>query len=102
MTRLVATACAQLSTFQLDVSLDIPQGLTMLIGPNGSGKTTLLKTLIGLVATTSAKIELGKHVLQDSAQSHFIGPEYRSIGYVPQGSPLFPHLSVLDLSLIHI
>nr|MEB3859948.1 ATP-binding cassette domain-containing protein [Desulfurococcales archaeon] len=31
-----------------DVSIEVGEGLTVIMGPNGSGKTTLLRLLVGL------------------------------------------------------
>ena len=34
------------------ISLDIPPGITTLVGPNGSGKTTLMNLMTGLIGPT--------------------------------------------------
>ncbi|MBO3842017.1 MAG: ABC transporter ATP-binding protein [Candidatus Brockarchaeota archaeon] len=39
-----------------DVSFDMPEGVTALIGPNGSGKTTLINIILGLVKPDAGKI----------------------------------------------
>jgi osmoprotectant transport system ATP-binding protein len=76
-----------------DVSLQVPTGqLLVLLGGSGCGKTTTLKMINRLVEPTSGRIEVdGRDVLSvDRVQLR------RGIGYVLQGSGLFPHLSVAD------
>jgi zinc transport system ATP-binding protein len=56
-----------------DISFTIRRGdFACFIGPNGAGKSTLMKTIVGLVAPASGKIE----------------SRARQIGYVPQQMPL--------------
>lgn len=69
---------------------------TGIFGPSGSGKTTLLEILLGLrprAATEGSATVAGK-TLFDSDQGVFLPPRLRRIGWVPQDSALFPHLSV--------
>ncbi len=76
-----------------NVSLEVPAGqLLVLLGGSGCGKTTTLKMINRLVEPTSGRIEVdGRDVLSiDPVQLR------RSIGYVLQGSGLFPHMSVAD------
>ncbi len=55
-----------------------------ILGKNGCGKSTLLSIIAGVSSQESGKI-------------HFEGVELnKSIGYVPQGTPLFPELSAKD------
>ncbi|MGB9759255.1 MAG: ABC transporter ATP-binding protein [Thermoproteota archaeon] len=41
-----------------NISVDIPEGITALIGPNGSGKTTLINLIIGLIKPSIGKISV--------------------------------------------
>lgn len=78
-----------------DVSVVVPSGsVVAVLGPSGCGKTTLLMALAGLVTVESGDITSGSRVLS-SATEH-VAPERRGIGWVPQDSSLFPHLSVRD------
>ncbi|MBV9674511.1 MAG: ABC transporter ATP-binding protein [Verrucomicrobia bacterium] len=62
----------------LTIDLEV-QGFTVLLGPSGSGKTTLLRAIAGL--EHSQCIPFGN-----------LPPQRRSVGYLPQGYGLFPHL----------
>jgi osmoprotectant transport system ATP-binding protein len=75
------------------VSLHVPRGkMLALLGGSGCGKTTTLKMINRLIDPTSGRIVVnGCDVRQvDPVQLR------RRIGYVFQGSGLFPHMSVAD------
>jgi iron(III) transport system ATP-binding protein len=75
------------------VSFRVETGmLTAILGPSGSGKTTLLRLICGFERAEAGRIELDDEVVDDA--SHFVAPEHRRIGYVPQEGNLFPHLTV--------
>lgn len=58
------------------------------LGPNGAGKTTTVKMLAGLLEPTAGKILLnGKEIDAD------IIDYKRKIGYIPEQSEIYPHLS---------
>ena len=58
------------------------------LGPNGAGKSTTVKILAGLLEQTAGKIFLdGKDIDRD-----IIGYKHK-IGYVPEQSELYPHLT---------
>jgi iron(III) transport system ATP-binding protein len=74
------------------VDLEVEDGaLVAILGPSGSGKTTLLRLIAGFERVDAGRITLGT-VLADDGH-HYVPPETRNIGYVPQEGALFPHLS---------
>lgn len=83
-----------LAEFSLDLDLEIHHQVTAIFGPSGAGKTSLLDLIAGLRRPRSAFIQLGDHVLTDTATGTKIPTRHRQIGYVPQDLALFPHLSV--------
>jgi ABC-type sulfate/molybdate transport systems ATPase subunit len=83
-------------TLAIDVDLRGDDAPVALIGPNGSGKTTLLRTIAGAYRPAEGVIRVADETLFDSARGVDVPPELRSVGYVPQGYGLFPHLSALD------
>jgi molybdate transport system ATP-binding protein len=82
--------------FVLDISLEIPPGITILFGPSGAGKSTLLDCLAGLVQPDSGRIVIGGEVLFDSSSRTNLPPQKRRFAYVFQSLALFPHMSVQD------
>ncbi|HEX3740652.1 MAG TPA: molybdenum ABC transporter ATP-binding protein [Terriglobales bacterium] len=80
--------------FQLDVSLVLEKGITILFGPSGAGKTTLLDCIAGLAEPERGRIAYGARILFDSDDGINLSAIERKIGYVFQDLALFPHLSV--------
>jgi iron(III) transport system ATP-binding protein len=66
--------------------------ITAILGSSGSGKTTLLRVLCGFERAEQGSIVLDDEVVDD--RSHYVPPERRRIGYVPQDGNLFPHLTI--------
>jgi ABC-2 type transport system ATP-binding protein len=61
------------------------------LGPNGAGKTTTLRMLAGLLRPSSGEVFYdGRRVGTDTAAYK------RRLGYVPEQSEIYPHLSALD------
>ena len=75
-----------------DMSFDAGSGeVIALLGPNGAGKSTLMNMIAGYLAPTAGKIAvLGK----DIRKYPLAGKE--SIGFLPEGSPLYPDLTVRE------
>ena len=77
-----------------DVNLEVADGsLTAILGPSGSGKTTLLRIIAGFERADAGTVSIGDVTVED--RDHYVPPERRRIGYVPQEGALFPHLTVL-------
>ena len=75
--------------------LDLAVGagsFTSILGPSGSGKTTLLRVIAGFERTDRGVVRLAGEVVDD--RDHYVTPDHRRIGFVPQEGSLFPHLSV--------
>jgi molybdate transport system ATP-binding protein len=79
--------------FELDVSLQISPGITILFGPSGAGKSTLLDCIAGLVRPQKGRISVGGEILFDSQLGLNRAPQTRRVAYVFQTLALFPHMS---------
>ena len=66
-----------------DLTLEIPKGVTGLVGANGAGKTTLLRLMLGLLHPISGAMT----VLGHDPQSDPLDVRSR-IGYMPEGDCL--------------
>ena len=60
-----------------------------LLGPNGAGKSTLMNMIAGYLAPDSGQIE----VLEKDITLHPLEAK-KAIGFLPEGSPLYPDMSV--------
>jgi len=83
-----------LGAFHLEVDLEATGQVIGIFGNSGAGKTTLLEIVAGLRHPTSGTIAVDDRILIDLSARHFLPPERRGVGYVPQDLALFPHLSV--------
>ncbi|WP_158085614.1 molybdenum ABC transporter ATP-binding protein [Henriciella aquimarina] len=81
--------------FGLALSRDLPlEGITAIFGPSGSGKSTLLRLIAGFERPDRGRILGRDEVWCDTAARRFLPPYKRPAGFVRQGAPLLPHLSV--------
>jgi molybdate transport system ATP-binding protein len=83
-----------LDRITLDVDLELPGGLTALLGPSGAGKTRTLDIVAGLLVPDEGIVDIDGDVLTDTARHVIVPPHRRRVGYVFQDSRLFPHLTV--------
>jgi len=72
------------------VSFDVQQGeIFGMLGDNGGGKTTLVKQMVGLLRSTSGRIELfGQAIQKDRTRVSL------TVGYMPQQSDALNRLTV--------
>lgn len=61
------------------------------LGPNGAGKSTTVKMLAGLVEPTSGHIYLDGADIEEDMIAY-----KKRIGYIPEQSELYPHLSGME------
>lgn len=75
-----------------EVSVEIPAGLTLLLGPNGCGKSTLLKIAAGVEQPDQGRVEVNGHDLwTDEAEAR------RTLAYVPEQPDLTPYATVREI-----
>ena len=87
----------RLGDFDLEAKLQVPaRSALVLVGESGAGKTTLLRLIAGLLAPDRGRIALAGRLLADADSRAWVPPQERRVGYVPQDSALFPHLTVRD------
>lgn len=74
------------------VNLEIPPGLTLLVGPNGCGKSTLLKLAAGVERPDSGSVEIGGYNLwKDEVAAR------QTLAFVPEQPDLTPYAAVKDV-----
>ncbi len=75
-----------------DVSFSVRPGEVLgYLGPNGAGKTTTIRMLAGLLEPTNGDILFDGRKIQSDLYA------YKSrLGYVPEQSEIYPHLSAYD------
>jgi len=88
MTLVIDDLRIPLAHFDLEVSATMSARVTAIFGPSGAGKTSLLDAIAGLRRLQRGRITFDDVVLSD------LPARARRIGYVPQETALFPHLSV--------
>jgi len=75
-------------TFQLRANLQVPPGLTAVIGPSGGGKSTLLATIAGFEPAVAGR------VIWDGDDLSGNEPGQRPVTMLFQDHNLFPHLTI--------
>jgi ABC-type sulfate/molybdate transport systems ATPase subunit len=84
------------AAFDLDVSFQAGQGVTVLFGPSGAGKTLVLDCIAGFVRPDSGRLLLDDVLLFDGEARVNRSSQERRCAYVLQNYALFPHMSVRD------
>lgn len=77
-----------------DLTVDVPAGITGIVGVNGAGKSTLIKVLLGLLAPTAGRVAvLGMDPSREGARIREL------VGYMPEHDCLPPDVSAADFVL---
>lgn len=77
-----------------DISIKLKRGeIVGLLGPNGAGKTTSFYIIVGLIKANQGKIFLGE---RDISKFPMYKRSQMGIGYLPQESSVFRHMTVED------
>lgn len=77
------------------ISIEVPDGTRVgLFGPNGHGKTTLLRVISSLLTPRRGRVRFGGKDLTGATPERVVDS---GIIHVPQGSTLFPRMTVLEV-----
>jgi molybdate transport system ATP-binding protein len=79
----------------LDVTIECPPGITVIMGPSGSGKSTILSLLAGLALPRTGKVSVGDDVWLDITGKIDVPVHRRRLAYVFQNLALFPHMTAI-------
>lgn len=75
-----------------DVTVEIPSGLTLLLGRNGCGKSTLLKMAAGVERPDRGRVEVdGQDLWVQEEEAR------RTLAYVPEQPDLTPYATVREI-----
>ena len=80
----------------LNLALNLNEGINALFGRNGSGKSTTLDCIAGLTDPDYGYIKMGNSVLFASDSKTNVPAHMRGVRYVFQNNLLFPHMSVWE------
>ena len=86
----------QLKNFLMDMSFDIKEGCTGILGASGCGKSMTLKAIAGIVTPDEGMIKTEKQVFYDSDRKINLPPQKRRVGYLFQNYALFPNMTVAE------
>jgi len=79
-----------------DVSFTLDRGEVLgLLGPNGAGKSTCLRLLTGYLVPAAGRADIGGHDVRQDGQA-----ARRLLGFVPEDTTLYPHLTVDETLLL--
>lgn len=93
---LTAKLRKQLDAYPLVMDITCAPGeILCVVGPSGAGKTTLIRMLAGLEKPDHGTVRCNGQVWNDTAESLFVPPQQRQVGFVFQDYTLFPHLTLL-------
>ena len=81
--------------FQLNCDFKLNSKITAIFGPSGSGKSTILNCIAGFINADAGSITISNREVFSSTNKRNLPPEERRIGYVHQGSALFPNMTVM-------
>lgn len=81
------------TSFDLEISVEVGPGFTVLTGPSGAGKTSLLRLISGIIKPDQGRIEMDSQVFFDAEQAIDLPIRERHIGFVFQDYALFPHMN---------
>ena len=79
-----------------DLTVDVGEGVTGLVGANGAGKSTLIKILLGLLEPTGGHAHVLGHDIEHQSQEI-----RRLVGYMPEHDCLPPDVSASDF-VVHM
>lgn len=75
-----------------DLDLDVEPGSVVgFLGHNGAGKTTSMRMICGVLPPSKGSIQVGGYDLKTHRRQ-----AARIVGYLPEGSPLYPEMRVME------
>ena len=78
------------------VQLETESTRIAIVGPSGVGKSTILRILAGVESRASGVVRVKERRWQDTSDGTWVQPWEREVGWVPQETLLFPHLTVRE------
>lgn len=84
----------KLPHFEMEIYVNITNGILVITGPSGAGKTTLLQCIAGLQNPSWGEITINNRVVFSNLKRTNVPARNRRIGYVFQDYALFPHMTI--------